>query len=123
MGADCLGGLAAQRLGLHRAEAGGGAAVAAQVPGGRDSVQFRWPFTPGGANRVSLVEAQRNFRDFGACDQRDRRFVRPPSEDEPCDPEWRPINPATDSFQEWRSGSPRPWPDDRSVLCWWLPSF
>ncbi|MFH8387921.1 CPCC family cysteine-rich protein [Kitasatospora sp. NPDC018058] len=23
-----------------------------------DSVQFRWPFTPGGANRVSLAEAQ-----------------------------------------------------------------
>ncbi|MFI2140581.1 CPCC family cysteine-rich protein [Streptomyces griseofuscus] len=32
----------------------------------------------GGANKVSLVEAQRNYQDFGACDAHGRRYVRPP---------------------------------------------
>ncbi|MGQ4512284.1 CPCC family cysteine-rich protein [Streptomyces sp. DW26H14] len=27
----------------------------------------------GGANKVSLIEAQRNYQDFGACYQRDRQ--------------------------------------------------
>ncbi|MFF4244373.1 CPCC family cysteine-rich protein [Streptomyces sp. NPDC001822] len=64
-----------------------------------DGVQSRWPTMAGGANKVSLAEAQRNYRNFGACDEHGRRFVRPPAED--C----------------------APWPDDRSVLCWWLPTF
>ncbi|MFC8032437.1 CPCC family cysteine-rich protein [Streptomyces griseoincarnatus] len=34
-----------------------------------DGVQFRWPTMSGGANKVSLIEAQRNYQDFGACDQ------------------------------------------------------
>ncbi|WP_259464454.1 CPCC family cysteine-rich protein [Streptomyces sp. TLI_171] len=87
-----------------------------------DRVQFRWPFWPAGANRFSLVEAQQNFRAYGACDQRERRFVRPPADDEPLDPAWRPIDLATDSFEDW-TAVPRPWPADASVLCWWLPSF
>ncbi|MFJ9520605.1 CPCC family cysteine-rich protein [Kitasatospora sp. NPDC101801] len=88
-----------------------------------DLVQFRWPFVPGGANQLSLVEAQQNFQAYGACDQRGRRFVRPPADDEPLDPAWRPIDPTTDSFERSTSDAPRPWPTDRSVLCWWLPSF
>lgn len=78
---------------------------------------------PGGANQVSLVEAQQNFQAFGACDQRGRRFARPPTDDEPLDRGWRPIDPAADSFEDWTGEAHRPWPDDRSVLCWWLPSF
>ncbi|WP_342746937.1 CPCC family cysteine-rich protein [Streptomyces aidingensis] len=57
-----------------------------------DHVQFRWPTMPGGANKVSLVEAQRNYQEFGASDQLGRRYVRPPAEDEPLDPAWRPID-------------------------------
>lgn len=78
---------------------------------------------PGGANRVSLVEAQQNFQEFGACDQRGRLFVRPPTADEPSDAGWRPIDLATDFFEDWGSERHRSWPDDRSALCWWLPSF
>ncbi|MFG3514587.1 CPCC family cysteine-rich protein [Streptomyces bobili] len=37
-----------------------------------DGVQFRWP------TKVSLIEAQRNYQDFGACDQHGRRYVRRP---------------------------------------------
>ncbi|MFC5904955.1 CPCC family cysteine-rich protein [Streptomyces zhihengii] len=32
-----------------------------------DRVQLRWPDWTGGANRPSLIEAQVNFTDFGAC--------------------------------------------------------
>ncbi|MFE6746326.1 CPCC family cysteine-rich protein [Kitasatospora purpeofusca] len=88
-----------------------------------DPVQLRWPFAPG-ANSVPLVEAQRNVRAYAACDQRGRFHARPPTADEPLDPAWRPIDPATDVFEERRDdGSGRPWPEDRSVLCWWLPTF
>lgn len=77
----------------------------------------------GGANKVSLIEAQRNYQDFGACDQHGRRYVRPPTEDELLDPAWRPIDLTRDSFEDWGAEDRVPWPDDHSVLCWWLPSF
>lgn len=69
-----------------------------------------------GANKVSLIEAQRNYQDFGACDRHGRPYVRPPAEDEPLDPAWRPIDLTRDSFEDWSA-------EDRSVLCWWLPTF
>ena len=61
-----------------------------------DNVQFRWPFMSGGANKVSLYEAQRNFVAYGACDRRARKHARPAAEDEPVDP---------------------------ARLCWWRPEF
>ncbi|MEV6611008.1 CPCC family cysteine-rich protein [Kutzneria sp. NPDC051319] len=87
-----------------------------------DGVQFRWPFRPGGANRPSLYEAQRNYLAYGACDQRGRKYVRPPTEDEPLDQAWRPIDLDVDFFEKF-SDSKRPWPDDPARLCWWLPEF
>ncbi|MFF2659147.1 CPCC family cysteine-rich protein [Kitasatospora sp. NPDC058032] len=90
---------------------------------------LRRPFTPGRANRVPLIEAQRNFRAYGARDQRARRFVRPPGEDEPLDTGWRPIDPRSDLFDDTDDGSPdlggarHPEPADPSRLCWWLPSY
>ncbi len=89
-----------------------------------DLVQFRWPTMAGGANKVSLVEAQHNYRAFGACERRVLKHVRPPTEDETVDPTWRPIDLDRDSFEEWETTEERtPWPEDRSVLCWWLPTF
>lgn len=94
-----------------------------------DGVQFRWPSMAGGANRISLLDAQRNFQDFGACDEHGKRYVRPPAENETLDPAWRPIDPSRDSFEEWEgpenvaAEDRTPWPEDRSVLCWWLPAF
>ncbi|MGE7386880.1 CPCC family cysteine-rich protein [Streptomyces sp. NPDC004126] len=94
-----------------------------------DPVQFRRPFQPGGANQWSLAESQQNVLAYGACDQRGRRFVRPPADDEPLDPKWRPIDPATDLFEDFDFDfdvdvdAGRPWPEDGSALCWWLPSF
>ncbi|WP_411073114.1 CPCC family cysteine-rich protein [Streptomyces sp. cmx-4-25] len=88
-----------------------------------DGVQFRWPTMGGGANKVSLIEAQRNHQDFGACDRHGLRHARPPAGDEPLDPAWRPIDPTRDSFEDWAAEDRAPWPDDHSVLCWWLPTF
>ncbi|WP_353525901.1 CPCC family cysteine-rich protein [Denitromonas iodatirespirans] len=43
-----------------------------------DLTQFENPESSGGANRVSLSVAKRNFAEFGACDRNARSHVRPP---------------------------------------------
>jgi hypothetical protein len=85
-----------------------------------DLVQLRRPTTTG-ANRVSLIEAQRNVQRFGARDQRGLRFTRRPLPDEPLDPLWRPIDPQRDSFED--PDDPVLWPDHQPDLYWWRPSF
>jgi len=45
-----------------------------------DGVQYNDPDYAGGANKVSLREAQLNFREFGACEERCKQFVRKPNE-------------------------------------------
>ncbi|WP_340376410.1 hypothetical protein U5640_15660 [Streptomyces sp. SS7] len=70
-----------------------------------------------------LIEAQRNCPAFGACDEHGRRYVRPPTDDEPLAPAWLPIDLTRDSFEDRTADNRAPWPDDRSALCWWLPSF
>ena len=47
-----------------------------------DPIQFENHDYAGGANRVSLNQAQKNFRDFGASERRFVSMVRPPQEDE-----------------------------------------
>jgi hypothetical protein len=93
-----------------------------------DEAEFPWLSgrfvpAPSFADVKPWFDAQQNFRAYGACDQRGRRFARLPADDEPVAAGWRPIDPAADFFEDWRSEVHRPWPDDRSVLCWWLPSF
>lgn len=68
-----------------------------------DGVQFRWPTMTGGANKTSLIDAQRNYQDFDACDQQGLAPVRPPTADGPLDPSWRPIDQSRDSFEDWDS--------------------
>lgn len=43
-----------------------------------DLTQFESPELSGGANRVSLVQARRNFIEFGACDRSSVPHVRLP---------------------------------------------
>ncbi|AWK12914.1 CPCC family cysteine-rich protein [Streptomyces spongiicola] len=85
-----------------------------------DLVQLRWPWSFG-ANAVCLVEAQRNYQRFGATEERVLKNVRPPAQDEPLDPGWRPIDPSRDSFEE--PGSSGEWPEDPRALYWWRPTF
>jgi hypothetical protein len=83
-----------------------------------DAVQLRWPDWSGGANKPSLIEAQQNFRRFGACEERLVRHIRNAKDDEPLEPGWRLIDPLCDHFE--RPGEQEvPWPEDRTVLYWW----
>jgi hypothetical protein len=83
-----------------------------------DGVQLRWPDWAGGANQPCLMEAQQNFQRFAACDERSRQHVRPATDDEPRDPNWRPVDPDRDRFEP-RGVALAPWPEDRTVLYWW----
>ena len=47
-----------------------------------DGVQFDNPNYEGGANRVSLNKAKRNFEKYGAMEKRFVNQVRPPNDDE-----------------------------------------
>jgi hypothetical protein len=53
-----------------------------------DNVQFDDPDFSGGANRVSLREAQENFREFGAVEKRLLRYVRRPNKGDEKDTNW-----------------------------------
>lgn len=54
-----------------------------------DPVQLRWPGI-GGAN-IPLGHAQANYMTVGAVEDRFRKYVRKPSDDEARDPTWRPL--------------------------------
>ena len=87
-----------------------------------DPIQLRWPNWKGGANRLSLIDAQRAFADLGAKEASKLRHVRLPGPADLRDEGWRPIDRAADSFEP--SGEHTdPWPKDRTTLYWWRPSF
>ncbi|MGW1230847.1 CPCC family cysteine-rich protein [Streptomyces sp. NPDC001478] len=86
-----------------------------------DASQLRWPAMKGGANRVSLVEAQRAYARAGVSEERFAADARQPRPGEDRPPGWRPVD-ASDSFEE-PLVQDRPWPADRTVLYWWTPRF
>lgn len=87
-----------------------------------DLVMLRWPATGGGANDASLVEAQRNYAEFGAGERGHLVHVRTATEDDAVDPGWRPIDSQRDSFEP-GGVQEAPWPEDATVLYWWRPTF
>ncbi|MEV0074328.1 CPCC family cysteine-rich protein [Amycolatopsis sp. NPDC050768] len=89
---------------------------------GDDLVQLRWPMLRSGANNVSLIEAQSNYRRMGASEHRRRGRVLPASARELPDDGWRPIYLRIDNFED-EDSQVTPWPDDRRVLYWWRPMF
>lgn len=56
-----------------------------------DGVQFQDPDYEGGANEVSLRQAQHNFIKFGACDKGSLKFVRHPNNSDIKDNNWQPL--------------------------------
>ena len=90
-----------------------------------DSVQLRDPHYRGGANAPSLLESQRNFQEFGACERRFVAQVRPPNDRDTRDPGWRPADPTHDNLEHClpEGGWEGPWPDDWTVLYWWRPNY
>ncbi len=87
-----------------------------------DLLQLRWPHLDPGANKISLIEAQRNFQKIGAKLIQRLELTRDPLDDEPIAEGFRIIDLTIDNFEE-VFVQEEPWPDDRSVLYWWLPTF
>lgn len=56
-----------------------------------DWVQFDEPDYKGGANEVSLREAQKNFIEFGASDKNVLERVKKPTPSDEKDPNWKPL--------------------------------
>jgi len=83
-----------------------------------DLVQLHFPEMAGGANKPSLIEAQRSYAEFFACERRLERYVRPVRAADARDPGWRPID-SRDIENVDSSG----WPTDLTNLYWWRPSF
>ena len=55
-----------------------------------DPVQLAHPDFSGGANRISLKQAQKNFMEFGACDPKLKQYVRNPTAEEAREVNWKP---------------------------------
>ena len=90
-----------------------------------DIVQLRFVHFSGGANRPSLVQAQENYRVFGAMEQRFRHLVREPRPDEQRDVGWRPLDPIRDNTEEPIPGYDysRSYPSDLTVLYYWRETY
>ena len=56
-----------------------------------DTVQYNNPDYTGGANVVSLKQAQQNFMKFGASDRKSVNSIRKPIKTDVKDPDWKPL--------------------------------
>lgn len=56
-----------------------------------DYVQYEDPDYEGGANEVSLRQAQKNFIKFGACEEKCIKLVRKPNKEDIKDPNWKQL--------------------------------
>ena len=57
-----------------------------------EECQLVFPEAEGGANRPSLITAQKNFISFGACEDESRQHVLTPLKCSRRDPEWRTLD-------------------------------
>ncbi|HRH59738.1 MAG TPA: CPCC family cysteine-rich protein [Chitinophagaceae bacterium] len=57
-----------------------------------DPIQLDDPDYEGGANPMSLRQAQQNFLEFGACDRDMLQNVRQPTKDEERDKDWQSLD-------------------------------
>jgi hypothetical protein len=67
-----------------------------------DLVQLGFPDLKGGANHVSLIEAQRTYAAIQSSKPQSTVHVRPP-QDERRDPDWRPLDPLLDKYLKWEN--------------------
>jgi hypothetical protein len=86
-----------------------------------DIVQLRWPNFSGGANRPSLIDAQKNVSRLGAVEERLAPYVRPPTAAEPVHPLWRPFDVKRDVIEEHRPGFDyKSYAGDGTTYYYWL---
>jgi hypothetical protein len=85
-----------------------------------DLPQLRFVGMTGGANGVSLIEAQQNYARHRACEVRLVAHVRRPSAHEQQDPHWREVDPSVDPIEELKNiDNSRTQPDDLTRLYYW----
>ena len=89
-----------------------------------DISQLRFP-RMGGANRVSLIDGQRNFAKLGASEVRMVSHVRRPRPVDERDPEWRLINEQTDNIETLVRGIDygQTYPHDSTTLYYWRQTY
>jgi hypothetical protein len=84
-----------------------------------DESSVRYATIADGPNKVSLIDGQRNFAAFGACESRLRKFVRAPTAADQRDPEWRPVDPKIDISDNSHDASHTPLPAYTTKLYYW----
>ena len=91
-----------------------------------DLAQLRFPLMPGSSNTVSLLEAQQNFRNYGASERRRLGQTRAAEGGEGREQGWRPLDPERDNCEQPVRGTAYadsyPWPDT-TVLYYWRDSY
>ncbi|WP_082450645.1 CPCC family cysteine-rich protein [Microbacterium sp. Leaf203] len=89
-----------------------------------EKTALRWPRDPsGGANHVSLKQAQRNFATFRASERRVRQLVRPPGNGTLREPGFRPLDPRRDRVERQWERPWRDWPQHIDAFYWWRPTY
>ncbi len=91
-----------------------------------DLAQLRFPEMVRGANRVSLAEAQENFRSYNAAERRLVPYVRAHGPGDKREFRWRPFDPLRDDTErlvlglEYSRGS---YPADGTTLYYWRETY
>ena len=89
-----------------------------------DALQLEFATTlDGGANRSTLLEAQRFFATHGACDHDGLAQVRPFTGSDERDPNWRPIDLARDAFERWGESNVTRAPRVDTSLYYWSAEY
>ena len=89
-----------------------------------DALELEFATTlDGGANGLTLFQAQLNYADFGACERRSSNNVRLPQSSDRRDQDWRPIDPALDKFPDWNAPDPPRVPGVDLRLYYWRPDY
>ena len=85
-----------------------------------DNVQLRYPEMGGGANKPSLIEAQKNYAALGVMEERFLGNIRKPLPTDKRDPEWLPIIVGKDNYEKEPSAE---WPADTTKLYYWRKNY
>ncbi len=84
-----------------------------------DVTQLMYPEIRG-ANKVSLIEAQKNYARFAASDESLKQYVRPPLPHDIRDSSWRLIDETVDVIEHPQAGSAEPlYSADHADLYYW----
>jgi hypothetical protein len=89
-----------------------------------DALQLEFATTlAGGANGVTLEEAQRSYMVVAAKRPERAGDTRSPRPDDERDAGWRPIDRTRDEFAEWDDPAPPRVPEVDERLYYWRPTF